>query len=178
LAALLLATFGVAILAASALAASGNLVKNSSFEKDSNGDGLPNGWEDFSDGTDPKRVCNQAYAGSCSLKMVGGALHEETTQFVDVSGLTGDSFTLTIWTKGKNVATGGKGYVEVYLVIYNTGGGNDFDVFDVPTGNSAWTKHTISVTATAAYDFLAVSIASGDASGKAWFDKVKLVQDP
>jgi hypothetical protein len=43
--ALLLAAIAVATLAGGALAA-GNLVKNGSFEKDGNGDGIPNSWID------------------------------------------------------------------------------------------------------------------------------------
>ena len=66
--ALLLAAIAVALFAGSAVAAGGNLVKNGSFEKDSNGDGIPNSWVGANLTPADKRVCNQSYAGTCSFK--------------------------------------------------------------------------------------------------------------
>src|SRR3990172_12470257 len=71
--AFVLAAFAVALLAGSALAASGNLVKNGSFEKDSNGDGIPNAWSGSALTPGDKRVCNQSQAGACSFKMVAAS---------------------------------------------------------------------------------------------------------
>ena len=89
LASLLLAAFGVAALAGSALAAS--LVKNGSFEKDSNGDGIPNNWlGNFNFTPADKRVCNQSHAGTCSFRLVGDGNNKFLSQELAISGIDGD----------------------------------------------------------------------------------------
>src|SRR3972149_4301150 len=99
---LLLAAFAVALIAGSALAASTNLVKNGSFEKDGNGDGIPNDWNGVNLTLADKRVCNQSKAGSCSFKAVGDGTTKYLYQVIAVSGGSGNEFNLSAWTKGKN----------------------------------------------------------------------------
>jgi hypothetical protein len=178
LAALLLATFGVAILAASALAASGNLVKNGSFEKDSNGDGIPNSWNPGGLTPADKRVCNQSYAGMCSFKMIADGGNKTFYTQIAVSGLAGDEFNLSAWTKGKNIVYGA-GVTQVVVLFYHTGGGSSESLFDIPEGNSPWTLRQFSgATAAADYNTIVITLRVTAGSGKMWLDKVKLVPAP
>src|SRR3989304_5778216 len=84
------AALAVAVFVGSALAAN-NLLANSSFEKDSDGDGLPNNWIDFGTGIAPKRVCNQSVAGSCSLKVVLDANDKGVMKILSFNLIDGDS---------------------------------------------------------------------------------------
>jgi hypothetical protein len=178
--ALLLVAFVVAVLAGSALAAS--LVKNGSFEKDGNGDGLPNNWVyDYNIASGDKRVCNQSYAGACSFKMVGDGKSKALYQIIPISGVSGDQFNLVIWTKGKDTDYGG-GNIGWGLYFHNpedglwylgAGDGNSDD------GSSPWTLSSVYASATApTFDSIKVQLYFKADSGKVWFDKVKLVAVP
>ena len=173
-AALLLSAFSVAILAGSALAAA--LVKNGSFEKDSNGDGVPNGWarSDFG-GVLPKRVCNQSYAGSCSLRFVFDLYGKEVEQNLSISGLQGDDYKLTFWMKGKEIVDGSGRDTQVRFTFLPAGGTNNLFPLE---GTSPWTKYSWTGSATQNFTSILVELVSDSTSGKAWFDSVKLVEVP
>ena len=174
LAALLLVSL---ILAGSALAA-GKLVKNGSFEKDGNGDGIPNRWAGISLTAADKRVCNQSYAGACSFKMVADGTVKVLKQLIIVSGVAGEEFILSAWTKGKDLVLGG-GAARIYLVFNHTDGSNNAWYFDIPAGTSAWTLSQVSGQADENYDYITISLQFIEpSSGKVWADKVKLVAVP
>ena len=178
-ASLLLAALAVAILAGSALAA-GNLIKNGSFEKDTNGDGVPNNWTGNINLTPAdKRVCNQSYAGTCSFKLVGDGTEKYLSQIVSLPGGTqGESFQLNVWAKGKNTVLG-SGIVLIQMIILHTDGDSLDNYYAyIPAGNTPWTKYTINGEATENFNNINVVLFSSADSGKAWFDKVKLVAAP
>ena len=164
------AAFVVAVLAGSALAAGTNLLLNSSFEKDSDGDGIPNNWIDFGTGITPKRVCNQSVAGSCSLKFVLDDNDKGVYQNLSISGDAGDAYKLTFWMKGKLVEIG-TGNLFVSINFIPAGGATGF----LPVGTSAWSKHALIATASADYTDMAVQLESNALSGKVWFDRFKIV---
>ena len=176
LAALLLAVLAVAVFAGSALAAA--LVKNGSFEKDSNGDGVPNSW--VGNGLTPadKRVCNQSYAGNCSFKMIGDGNIRELIQVVAAPGLLGDEFNLTAWTKGKAVDLGTSGVARVHVQFNNSDNSITIVWFDMPGGSSPWTKHQVSALASKNFDSITIFAQLLADSGKMWVDKVKLAPNP
>ena len=171
------AAFIPATLAGSALAAATNLVKNGSFEKDSDGDGIPNNWmpNEFVTAND-KRVCNQAYAGSCSFKFVGDATYKDIVQYVDfIPGNAGDTITVSLWARSKDIVVGAGIYrVDVRIVHDDESDDTDFVLLDAGTTN--WRRTLVSLEATESYDYIIVAIIFDPDSGKAWFDKVKLVR--
>jgi hypothetical protein len=173
----LLTAFAIAILAGSALAATGNLVKNGSFEKDSNGDGIPNKWVPGTLAPTDKRVCNQSSAGSCSFRMVGDGSGKQLSQVIDVSGDASDEFTLSAWTRGKTIVLGA-GAARVYVQFNHTGGGSNNNIVDIPAGTTTWTLRQLPAQATADFDSIYVSVYLGADSGKMWVDQVKLVPAP
>ena len=174
--ALLLAAFPLAVLAGSALAA--NLVANGSFEKDTNGDGIPNNWGTQDLDLADKRVCNQSYAGSCSFKFTDGGgttANEAILQIINVSGSAGDTFTLSWWTKTRDLVNGG-GYSIVRIYIDHTDGSFDGnESLPLSEGTTNWTKDQFSSQSTEPYDSIRVVIIYTSEGGKTWFDKVKLV---
>ena len=179
---LLLAALGMAVLAGSAMAAGGNLVKNGSFEKDSNGDGLPNGWvygQNIAPGD--KRVCNQSHSGACSFKMIGDANYKWIYQDIATSGLQDDIFDFTAWVKGKEIVYGSGGVIRLAVEFHHTGGGSNVAQGDdiSSAGTTPWTLHTLSgAPASEDFDSITVYLAFQADSGKLWFDKVKLVPAP
>jgi hypothetical protein len=173
---LLLVAIAVAVLAGSALAA--NLVKNGSFEKDSNGDGIPNNWIDSSTGILPKRACNQSYAGACSLKVVFDGQTKIIRQNFLIGGNSGDSYKLTFWAKGKQVVTGA-GIIQVGAIYFHhIDSSENSNSVSLAEGTSGWTKLSVTATASEDFDYLYVAFILNPDSGKAWFDKVKLVPSP
>ena len=168
----LLAGLAVATLAGSALAAGGNLVANGSFEKDSNGDGMPNNWADNgSSGPIPRRNCKQSYAGSCSLKFAFDDLNKFVEQNIASGGNSYESYKLTFWVKTKQVVAAG-GVIRIDLKLLPSGG---YNYIYVPEGSATWTKYSITLESTADFTSTYIELVANPQSGKAWFDKVKLV---
>ena len=172
LAAALMVGLGVALLAGGALAAAGtNLVKNGSFEKDTNGDGMPNRWGGYLLSSADKRVSNTSAAGTWSFKMVANS-YKNLTQFIFQPGLAGDSFTFSGWMKHKDLGVGG---VRLAVVFEHTGGGDNYETIEFPAGTGAWAYHSVVATADANYDDIIVYLICDGTGGKLWVDKVKLV---
>ena len=173
LGALLLA---LTVFVGSALAAGSNLVKNGSFEKDGNGDGIPNSWIDGgSAGILPKRACNQSYAGACSLKVVFDGQTKIIRQNFSIGGNSGDSYKLTFWAKGKQVITGA-GIIQVGAIYFHhIDTSENSNSVSLAEGTTGWTKLSVTATASEDFDYLYVAFILNPDSGKAWFDKVKLV---
>jgi len=169
----LLVAFVLAVFAGSALAAGTNLVLNSSFEKDSDGDGIPNNWIDFGTGIAPTRVCNQSVAGSCSLKFILDNNDKGVNQNLSISGDAGDAYKLTFWMKGKLVEAGTE---DLFVQIVFLASGETERKF-LPAGTSAWTKYSLIATASADYTDAVIMLESNvfTLSGKVWFDKFKIV---
>jgi len=162
----------------SALAGSGNLIKNGSFEKDNDGNGIPNNWVGNGVALTDKRVCNQSHAGECSFKIVGDGTSKALYQDITRIGGIGDSYQLTFWLRGKNIPAGGDLIIEFYI-FHGDGVSEDVVQQVVPSGTTAWQKYVLNLTATESYGLLSVDIfdQSGP-SGKAWFDSVKVVPSP
>jgi len=173
------AVFILAVFASSALAATTNLVKNGSFEKDSEGGGIPNHWG-FPDNlqiTD-KRVCNQSKSGSCSFLIVGDGLTKGLSQRISVSGFEGDEVYVTAWAKGKYFRLdGGTGRLRV--LFNHTDGSSNVEFVHVPYGTFPWSFLQGTAVAGENYDSIDIGVYSYNADGgKVWFDKVKLVEVP
>jgi hypothetical protein len=167
----LLAALAGALLAGSALAAA--LIKNGSFEKDTNGDGVPNKWGGYLLSAADKRVCGTSAAGDCSFKMKADSNYKNLSQFVAQSGLDGDSFTFSAYIRQKDLVLGVGG--ARLAVIFNHTDGSDNTVFiEVPAGTDPWTYYSVTAYADENYDDILILIICESDSGKIWFDKVKL----
>ena len=169
---LLPAVLMLALVATSALAYDLTKVKNPSFEKDTNGDGIPNAWSDAGLTAKDKRVCNQSFSGACSFRMVGNNTDKYLWQMtLYSSGAAGVEMTLTVYVKGKDIMNGG-GWARVWLEFDQTDGGSDWFFVGLPAGNSGWTLRQVSGTATEPFSSISVWLDMRATSGKMWVDLV------
>lgn len=177
---LLSATLTIAVLIGAASAAAQGpaydltKVKNKSFEKDTNGDGIPNGWY-RSGAVVGMRVCNQSYAGACSYRFGGGGDSYLNQQTLYSSGPAGIVATLTAWTKGKDVNIGT--YAYVLLLFNHSDGSSNFCPFYIPGGTTPWTMRSTPCTADEAFDSMTIVLNTNLNSGKIWVDKVSLTAE-
>ena len=144
--------------------------KNKGFEKDSNGDGIPNAWSKLFAPASDKRVCNQSYAGSCSYKMVGDGsdnwLHQTTLYS---SGPAGIQATISAYTKGNSIGGGAR----VWVTFNHSDGSQNSVYFSLPAGSSPWTYRQNTGTADESFDSMSIWLESYG-SGKMWVDNVGL----
>jgi len=177
---LVLAVLVLAVFVGSALAASTNLVKNGSFEKDSDHDGIPNSWTGSSLTLADKRVCNQSKAGACSFRFVGASDHKSLGQVISVGGLAGADFNFSFWAKGKNLNYADT--ARVYLEIHHVDGTSDYYTYNTAGATTPWTLYQqLGVEATKDFDYIRIDLIylhTAPDTGKVWFDKVKLVPVP
>ena len=173
---LMLGALILVVFVGSALAA--NLVLNGSFEKDSDHDGIHNNWTSSLLAASDKRVCNQSYSGDCSFKMVGGGGTSDKLIYQglpsSIAGGAGDAYTLKMWVKTKDLASG-TGFATIYLVLYKTGGGSDQAAVNITDGTSGWALYTVDLTTTETYAGGVVQVEFYHNTGKIWLDKVKLI---
>jgi hypothetical protein len=174
--ALLLVAIALAVVAGSALAAA--IIKNGSFEKDSNGDGIPNKWSGYLLSTADKRVCNQSKAGSCSFKMKADGNYKHLIQFNSYGGPAGDTYTFSAWIKVKDLVLGA-GDARLVVGFGHTDGSVNEEAIGLPAGTQGWTLYSIPATADENYNEITAFIISEHAtSGKLWIDKFSLVPVP
>ena len=156
------------------LAATTNLVRNASFEKDTDGDGVPNRWAGFNLTLADKRDCNNSYAGNCSFKMVVSASTKQLNQYVPVSGVAGDIVDLSVWTKGKDIDLG-YDQIRVNAAFINTNGTSTWWFVEIPAGTTPWTLRQVSAEANQDFESVLIRYQVSGIGGKVWVDKVKLV---
>lgn len=88
-----------------------NLVNNSSFEEDSDQDGLPDGWVVSGFAETDRLVTDYAYTGRQSLLIVGNPQeHKTIRQRVAVSGEAGSSFLISAQSRSEDTDTKGGTY--------------------------------------------------------------------
>jgi hypothetical protein len=85
---------------------------------------------------------------------------------------------LTFWAKGKQVITGA-GIIQVGAIYFHhIDSSENSNSVSLAEGTSGWTKLSVTATASEDFDYLYVAFILNPDSGKAWFDKVKLVPSP
>ncbi len=81
-----------------------NLVENSSFELDSDGDGMPDRWSSANLTANDKAVTNQKRFDSKSLRIYGSpTVNKNVSQNIRTSGSKGDTFVVSGWAKARSV---------------------------------------------------------------------------
>ena len=176
--AVLILSLCFALLAGSVLSASAydlTKVRNKSFEKDRNHDGIPNAWSPLSLSAKSKRVCNKAKRGNCSFKMVAdGSANYLRQRTRNSSGPAGIIATVSGWMKGKALV-GGAGLSGIYMVFNQTDGGTQTCGRARTGGTFGWTKVKNSgCVAVESFTSMTIYMFTSENSGKVWFDKVNL----
>lgn len=149
--------------------------KNTSFEDDSNGDNVPDGWKISSPSGQTRRVCDEAWTGSCSVRLrgTGGA---EQLIYIWKPGLTGkagDAFQYYACVKAEAIPGGNS-----IRVIATQTNGVDAVVYQLPIGGGtfAWGCDNTAWIVPFDYKKLRVVVEYTAATGTMWWDDVSLTQ--
>ena len=159
-----------------------NLLTNTSFEVDSDGDKIPDAWIVMDANSADKMVCYKkdkpnkvvAKEGLCAFRFKG-LPHKRTKlkQKLDIDNLVnGDTLTLNLWMKGQHVVTGGKALLKVKY----TDGRTDKQVIRPPTGVFDY-QHIFAdpLTIDGSLNKAKVILLYRGASGKLYFDAIDLM---
>lgn len=154
------------------------LLTNFSFEKDADRNKVPDGWKKtgtwaLSDGRD----CTVRRSGKCSLKFVGTSKLKVLQYVIFKSGVTGDDFLFTLWSRASSVPATAK-YYRIRIELYNGTTLVGSKVVNFAKGTHAFAQAKLPFTAPAAYNKIIVKIEFQAASGTAWFDDASLVWAP
>jgi CSLREA domain-containing protein len=147
------------------------LVLNTSFDNDTNGDGLPNAWTGTSLAIPPDgRVCNST---NCYMNFVGNGADKKLDQTIAFSGFTGGQFMFSASSRAINVPASGGTYRARVQIYYNDGTDELF-YLDFSSGTHTWEDLSVAFTADKAFTGLSVRLRYSKASGEARFDNVTL----
>jgi CSLREA domain-containing protein len=160
-----------------------SILKNGSFEDDTLSPALlPDFWtlkKGVLNGSNDGQVCNESFAGNCSMKIVGNGNTKQLIQALDVipSGSAGDNFTLKFYEKTWGLSGGGKHMMT--LRITNTDGSKLTQNITLPaSGGADWTEYSTAVTTTKPYKKIEVILKYGKSTGIIWLDAVSLAKTP
>ncbi|MGC8856519.1 MAG: hypothetical protein ACP5QU_06955 [Anaerolineae bacterium] len=154
------------------------LLTNLSFEKDANRDRIPDDWEKGSVWTlNDGRNCTVKRTGTCSVRFVGTGTLKSLQYVIFKSGVAGDDFLLTVWSRASNVPTTTK-YYRMRLQFYNGTTLVGSKIFNFAKGTHAFVQGKLLFTAPADYTKIIVNIEFQAASGTVWFDDASLLWAP
>jgi uncharacterized repeat protein (TIGR01451 family) len=150
------------------------LLTNFSFEKDVNRDRVPDDWKKASAWTlNDGRNCTVKRTGACSLRFTGTSGLKSLQYVVLKSGVAGDDFLLTVWSRASTVPSTAK-YYRIRLEIYNGTTLVGSKTFNFAKGTHAFVQGRLPLTAAADYTKIIVKIEFQAASGTVWFDDASL----
>jgi len=164
-------------------AASGNLLPNSDFEVDDNGDGVPNGWDVTTYSGGSQSLDTSTFAtGSKSVKFTSTSVANGGGYLLSanyIPAYEGDVFELSYLVKAAN--TGVSHAVQFYF--YDSAGtlidsANTTQLSDTPT---SWTRFSLVARAPANAAKLKIIMVGGypnvgASTGSIWFDNVMLLR--
>lgn len=114
---------------------------NNSMEVDSNNDNVPDGWKIVSPSGQSRRVCNEAYTGSCSVRLRGTGGTEQLifTYKAGPTGKVGDAFLSRGYVKGDSVPVGGW---DFRIIATHLDGTTEvlYDATNPASGTFDWTE--------------------------------------
>lgn len=159
-----------------------NLVENSSFERDANGDGIPDYWTTSGNlGPDDRLVQNVApeddnvFVGENAFRLTGQAgVNKYIRQRIPFSGDATTPMTLSGWSKQVGADPNG-GYYAIQVAINHTDGtvdwrfANDFD-----RTKDGWQHAIAEIKPTLPFDSIDVYYLFYNQTGTAYFDAMRL----
>ena len=151
------------------------LIVNGGFEDDFDGNLIPDGWTGANFGASDVQNCVlPAHSDQCFFALRGNGSQKSLSQVVPQAGLTGDSYTLSLWS-ATNGAAGGtlRARVKFNYTDGTTG------VFYVPMtkGTHGWLQFTVVGAAAQDYNSITVEVISGLTGGRVRLDDVTLIQN-
>ena len=153
-----------------------NLINNSSFERDSNGDSIPDNWTTSSnlsanDGMDTTEV----YVANNSFKITGESLKDKyIKQRINISGDSTTKLTLSGWSKQSGADPNGGNYLLQVAINYTDGTTDWSNANDFSKTANDWQHVAAEVNPTQAFDSIDVYYYYYNQTGTAWFDAMRL----
>jgi hypothetical protein len=151
------------------------LIKNASFEKDTNKDDIPNSWKGKRLTSGDGRTCILARHKSCSFRIVGTGKPKQLTQTVLMGGQAGESFTLSGWSKSSNANEAGKYSLKV--IVKHLDGTSMVRLVNFSKGTHNWEYKPVTFKTKKPYTRMIVTIIYSKPKGIVWFDKLSLVKN-
>ena len=113
--------------------------------------------------------------GAASVKIAGAAGKTKTlSQTLALSGAIGDAFNFSFWVRGSVIPKAG--ICSAQVLLYNGTTPVQTKTVSCAIGTTAFTKKTLTFTATSAYTKVVVKFTYAKASGTVWFDTVSLIE--
>lgn len=158
-----------------------NVLPNSSFETDSNSDGLPDGMSFYNGSGGTYSLDPEALFHAKSWKIAKATQTADYCAFDHTYNYkAGKTYTFSVWVKGDSISGSPNSDFGIYVDPSKTTGGlSTYDVFSVaaPTGTFGWTR--ISYTKTFLYDcnFAKVIPIFRNKTGTVWFDGFQIEEN-
>jgi YD repeat-containing protein len=158
-----------------------NLVENESFERDSNGDSIPDNWTtsgnlSVNDGMDQNSASSgdKVYVGAYSFKLTGEAnVNKYITQHISMSGDANTPLTLSGWSKQEGADPNG-GFYELQVQINHTDGSKEWRSNTFSPTTAGWQHVAAQIRSTEPFESLDVFYLYYNQTGTAWFDAIRL----
>ncbi len=153
-----------------------NFVQNSSFEKDSNDDGIPDRWSTSGNMSEKDGIDSQSsFVGGNAYKISGEAgKNKYLVQHLNISGDSTTDFTLSGWSKQENIDPNGGNYEVKVKINYSDGETDWTNANSFDKSKEGWQHVTAEIKPTKAFDSLEVYYSYIDQTGAAWFDAMRL----
>jgi YD repeat-containing protein len=152
-----------------------NFVQNSSLERDTDSDGMPDNWTGNSLSTSDGLNTTNVFVGNQSFEINGEANTKKSIkQHLDISGDSSTGFTLSGWSKQEGADQNG-GYYNIQMAINNSDGTIDYtNAIDFNKSKTDWQHVAAEVKPSQPFDSIDVYYYYYDQTGTAWFDAMRL----
>ncbi|MGH2543355.1 MAG: Ig-like domain-containing protein, partial [Ardenticatenaceae bacterium] len=152
-----------------------NCLLNASFEQDSDGNGIPDGWAALNLGQDDRLTDAVAYEGAYSFEIVGRRTARKALASLPCAGgSAGQQHLVSGWSRSEGAQL--QGYYGLAVRYTYTDGtvGNVFLPFG--TGDHGWQPALLVTEATRSYDQVQFLVLYSRQRGVAWFDQMRLME--
>lgn len=155
------------------VASPAELILNNSFEDNSGGANLPDGWKGKGLALTDGQVCgSEAETGSCAAHF-GVGKSKQLTYTRTINGNANEAITFSLWSKSVN-APDGKFMARATIVYWDNR--KQYWTITPPNGSTGWQQSQLSVTPTKAYKQVIITLQSaGKSGGELWVDDVSLL---
>ncbi len=153
----------------------GDLLRNGSFDRDTDGDGLPEGWKPGSLTGQDRLVGNpNLYDGRWALQFTETpGVAKSITQTLTIAGKAGSTLRLEGFSKADGASLIGGAYQVRAKVFFVDGTTGAFAV-NFSRGTHDWQRRVSALTAAQDFNSIEVGARYDDQTGTAWFDAVHL----
>ena len=157
---------------AAGIAMAAQLVFNSSFEENNNGDNLPDHWTGTNLSSQDGWVCDQAHLGACSVHLVSSSTTGKKILFNrNIDGNKDEKITFQLWNKTLNAGENFRAQLTITYWDQTTQAWN----IKPQSGTHGWQAAQVLVNPAKPYVRFDIQLISpANTGGQIWFDNVNL----